>query len=83
MILGPEDGTPSNSQIGLAPQNTISLSITGCQQLEVLSKTLNGIWVATLKPTLPNDAKLSFPAIPFTEFTGATSVSKNFIEEHV
>jgi len=43
MILGPEDGTPSNSQIGLAPQNTISLSITGCQQVEVLSKTLNAV----------------------------------------
>lgn len=43
IILGPEDGTPSNSQIGFAPQNTISLSITGCQQLEVLSKTLNAV----------------------------------------
>lgn len=43
LILGPEDGTPSNSQIGFAPPNTISLTITGCQQLEVLSKTFNAI----------------------------------------
>jgi len=42
LILGPEDGT-SNSQIRFAPPNTISLTITGCQQLEVLSKTFNAL----------------------------------------
>jgi len=43
LILGPEDGTPSNSQIRFAPPNTISLTITGCQQLEILSKTFNAL----------------------------------------
>ena len=43
LSLGPEDGTPSNNQIALAPSSTAVLKVKGCRQVEILSKTFNAL----------------------------------------